>query len=364
MSTADRVRVALLVDGGSRDGVSGGDRYDAALVAAAASHGCSMHTRRVGGLRGAVSLRTADPGADIMVIDSLVAWRAAVGVRRRGRPPAVALVHQRPGGTDGRRALRALRERLDVATYRSCDLVVTTGRAIADDLARRGVGRVEVVEPGCDLPPAAPAAPLRGARRIGLISVANWLPNKGIVDLLDAVERLPDDTVELHLVGRTDVDPAYATEVRSRIDRPSLRGRVTVHGAVGPARVASLVAAADVLVLPSRVESYGMVVAEALALGVPVVGWRAPHLEVLVTDGVDALLADPFDVDALARSIDRLAGDAELLARLTAGAHLRGDSLPRWSSTTTRFFELLTDLVPRPAHRGAWRRPRIEGVGV
>lgn len=310
-------------------------------MAAAPSHGCSMRAVRVGGLRGVLTL----PHADIVVVDSLVAWRAAVGVRRRGRPPAVALVHQRPGGTDGRRVLRALRGRLDVATYRACDLVVTTGPALAADLARRGVARVEVVEPGCDLPPATPGAPLRGVRRIGLISVANWLPNKGILDLLDAVERLPDDAVDLHLVGRTDADPAYAREVRSRIDRPSLRGRVIVHGALPSAQVAAFVAAADALVFPSRVEAYGMVVAEALALGVPVVGWRTPHLEALVTHGVDGLLADPFDVDELARSIARLATDDGLLARVTAGARIRGESLPRWSSTTTRFFELLDEWV-------------------
>lgn len=304
-----------------------------------------MQAVPVGGPRGALSLPTADVGADIVVIDSLVAWRAAASVRRRGRPPTVALVHQRPGGTDGRSVLRAIRERLDVATYRACDLVVTTGQALAHDLDRRGIARVEVVEPGCDLPRGTPVAPLRGARRIGLISVANWLPNKGIVDLLDAVERLPDDAVELHLVGRTDVDPAHAAEIRARIDRPSLRGRVAVHGAVAPAEVASLVTAADALVFPSRVEVYGMVVAEALALGVPVVGWRTPHLEALVTHGVDGLLVDPFDVDALALAIRRLAADDALLARLTAGARRRGESLPRWASTTTRFFELLTDVV-------------------
>lgn len=343
MSRADTagVQVVLLVDAGRREGVSGGDRYDAELVAAARSHGFSMRRVHCRGLRGVFAL----PGADVVVVDSLVAWRAFVGVRRRRRPPTVALVHQRPGGTDGPRGLRALRARLDVATYRACDAVVVTGQALADDLARRGICRVDVIEPGCDLPPAEPAAPLRGACRIGLIDVANWLPNKGIVDVLGAVGRLQGNQVSLHLVGRTDADPAYETAVRSLIERRSLQGRVTVHGSVPPARVASLVAAADAFVFPSRVEAYGMAVAEALALGVPVVGWRTPHLAALVTHEVDGLLAEPFDVDALASAIERLAADDELLGRLTAGARRRGETLPRWSTTTARLLDLLTDLL-------------------
>jgi glycosyltransferase involved in cell wall biosynthesis len=336
--------VVLLLDAGERDGVSGGDRYDAELVAAASSHGFSMRLVRWGRLRRMPGRVPGTGTADIVVIDSLVAWRAAVAVRRRRRPLTVALVHQRPGGTDGSRLARALRERLDLTTYRACDVVVTTGQALADDLARRGARQVHVIEPGCDLPPSEPVAPLRGQRRLGLIAVANWLPNKGIVDLLDAVERLPGDAVSLHLVGRTDVDPRYEAAVRSRVDRPTMRDRVVVHGVESPERVAALLAAADAFVSPSRDEAYGMAVAEALALGVPVVGWQTPHLGALVTHGADGLLVEPFDVGALARAIERLATDDELRADLTAGARRRGAELPRWSTTTEQFFALLSGI--------------------
>ena len=81
---------------------------------------------------------------------------------------------------------------------------------------------------------------LRRGRRIALLNVANWWPNKGVLELLDAVATLPSDRVTLHLVGREDVEPGYGRRVHARLRAPDLAGRVVVHGAAGtgPARPA------------------------------------------------------------------------------------------------------------------------------
>lgn len=346
-SPSSPIRACLLSAG--TDAISGGHRYHQHLLAAAESAGFSMGVVRP-------ALRPRLPAADVVVIDSLYAWTAALAVRRRRRPVTVAIAHQHPGGSDAAGWTRALQSRLDLATYRSCDLIVTPGPILADLLIgvhaidRR---RVAVIEPGCDLPPGEPIPPLRGERRLGLLNVANWLPNKGVLELLEAVASLPLDEVTLHLAGRTDVAPDYTARVLRRIGASDLVDRVVVAGALEPAGIASLYAAADAFAFPSRVETYGSAAAEALAAGLPVIGWRSPHLSNLVDDGCEGLLVEPGQAGALAAAIHRLAVDDTERAKLAAGARRRGARLPTWSDTTDRFFAALARLVAvpvEPAH--------------
>ena len=77
--------------------------------------------------------------------------------------------------------------------------------------------------------------------------------------------------------------------MRARLSRPDLAGRVVVHGPLAAERVAALYRAADVFVLPSLREPYGTVWGEAMAVGLPVVGWRAGNLPHLAEHGREGL---------------------------------------------------------------------------
>ena len=321
--------------------MSGGHLYQRRMADAASLYGVAMHF-----VPAAVWRRP--PRADVLVIDSIAAWRLAPWVYARRPPRWAAAVHQRPGGVDGGWLVRGIRRRLDAFVYRRCDVVVAVSHLLADHLVGEiGLSRrrVRVVEPGCDLRPS-PSAPGRPGAPVVVLSVANWLPNKGIVELLDAFERLPPGEWSLHLVGRDDVNPRYAKRVRAKLDRRGLRDRVVVHGAVDQTRVAELYANADVFVATSAAESYGTACAEALATGLPVVGWRLPHMERLVTDGVEGCLVEPHDIEALAGALARLARDDAWRHHLADGARRRGSSLPTWADTTRRFFAALADSGP------------------
>src|SRR5690606_36877101 len=145
------------------------------------------------------------------------------------------------------------------------------------------VGRTDV-DPRSPAP-GGPPADLRRGRRVALLCVGNWVERKGTLDLLEALALLPPDAAALHLVGRTDVDPRYAARVERRVARGDPAGRVVVHGPVARERVAQLYRSADVFVLPSYREPYGTVYGEAMAAGLPVVGWRAGNLPNLARDG-------------------------------------------------------------------------------
>ncbi len=280
--------------------------------------------------------------ADVVLVDSIAAAYVAPAVRLRR--PMVAVVHQTFGGIDHGRLRTAVQAPLDRLVYTRAARVIAASEALAEDLAAGGVDRrrLEVVAPGSDLAaPEQPLPDLRAGRRVAFLAVGNWVERKGILDLIDAFARLPSDAAILHLVGRDEVDRSYTSRVRARLARPDLTGRVIVHGPLPRGCVATLMAAADALVLPSLREPYGTVYGEALALGCPVVGWRAGNLPHLADDGKEGVLVPPGDVSALAAALGRLASDRAFLERLREGARARGRSLPTWEQSAGRFFEIV-----------------------
>lgn len=286
---------------------------------------------------------------DVVLLDSLAAARLALAPVG---PPLVALLHQPPGGAPPNR----WRAALDRRTYRRACLLVVVSDLLARQVA--DLGRVVVVPPGRDPAGAGPAAStapgaiaaasgvepplnsdpehLRRGRHIGAVCVANWLPHKGILPLLDAVARLPGDALTLHLVGDPDADTGYAAQVKARL--AGLTDRVVVHGSLPPARVAALLAAADVFALPSRGETYGMAHAEALAAGLPVIGWHSGNLPFLVHDGVEGILLPEGDVAGLAAALGGFAADPAQRSRLAANARRRGAELPTWDETASLLY--------------------------
>jgi glycosyltransferase involved in cell wall biosynthesis len=127
---------------------------------------------------------------------------------------------------------------------------------------------------------------------------------------------------------------------------PDLAGRVVVHGPVPAERVALLYRDADVFALPSLREPFGTVWGEAMAAGLPLVGWRAGNLPHLADDGREGLLADPGDVAGLSRALRRLAADEALRGRLAAAAARRAAARPTWAQSAERFFAALREAAP------------------
>ena len=212
--------------------------------------------------------------------------------------------------------------------------------------------RLAVVPPGRDVAsaPSRDAGDLRRGRRVALLCVANWIERKGILELLEAVARLPAETATLHLAGDDGVDRRYAGRVRRRLSAPDLSARVVVHGPLSRERVAELYAAADAFVLPAVREPYGTVWGEAMAFGLPVVGWRAGNLPYLADDGREGLLVAPGDIAALARALADLARYEPLRRRLGDAARRRASTRPTWDESAAAFFQAIrTVLQPAEA---------------
>ncbi len=302
------------------------------------------------GLR--VLRRAVRPRPDVLLLDSIAAAYLGPWLPLRLGVPVAAILHQPPGGIDAGPLRTAVQAVLDRWAYRAADPLLAASAALADDLAAAGLpkDRLRVVPPGRDVAPAPGPAPgdLRRGRRAAVLSVGNWVARKGLLDLLEAVRRLPDDAVTLHLVGDPDAEPRYAARVRDRLADPGLAGRVVVHGPLPVDGVAALYAAADVFALASLREPYGTVLGEAMAAGLPVVGYAAGNLPHLARDGEEGLVVPPGDVAALTTALFRLAADESLRATLAAAAARRAATFPTWEDSAARLFGELRAAAARP----------------
>jgi glycosyltransferase involved in cell wall biosynthesis len=221
-------------------------------------------------------------------------------------------------------------------------------------LEDRGVpaGRIRVVPPGFDRLPTNEADESLRDDTVRALCVAQWIPRKGILDLVRAwtLHERPGATLEL--VGETEADPGYAASVRAAIaEQPGVS--ITVLGPVDDAALATAYAAADLFVLPSRYEGYGVVYAEALAHGLPIIACGVGPIPELVGEDA-AVLVPPEDVEALSGTLDLLLQDAGLRDRMSAAARRRAAELPRWEDTAAGFLGVLREVArkSRPGRAG------------
>ena len=296
---------------------------------------------------GRVLAEVRQKGAQAILLDSIAAaylapwlWTSRLGI------PVLGILHQGPGGI-GQSWLRThLQAPLDRLAYaRACCLMVAS-QSLRDELVSAGFDacRLEVAAPGRDvaeLPTGRNSNPLdlRQGRLAALLCVANWARMKDIVSLLEAFAGLPSQLATLHLAGDEAADPAYGQTVLERLSRSDLKGRVVRHGKLTRLEVADLYQSSDLFVLPSLRETYGTVYGEAMASGLPVVGWKAGNLPHLARHEVEGLVIEPGDLAGLREALQRLASDAPLRERMAAAARARAESFPTWDQTTAGIVE-------------------------
>lgn len=179
------------------------------------------------------------------------------------------------------------------------------------------------------------------------LAVAQWIPRKGLVELVRAWGQVVRPGWALALVGEDDADPAYAGLVRAAI-AAAPAGSVVARGKLSDAELRDAYAAAACFALPSRYEGYGIAFAEALAHGLPVVACATGPVPDLVGPAA-GLLVPVGDEPALAAALARLMDDAALRATMARAALARAAALPTWDDTAQALRTLLQELCSRPA---------------
>jgi glycosyltransferase involved in cell wall biosynthesis len=206
--------------------------------------------------------------------------------------------------------------------------------------------RIAVVPPGTAKPTRSPRPWRPPVRK--LLCVANLVPRKGHELLVEALARIRDLDWSLRCVGSLERDPATAQAVRRLIRTVGLGRRITLAGECPPRSVSHVFRTADAFVLPSFHEGYGMVYAEAMAHGLPIIATTAGAIPETVPSQA-GLLVPPGDPAALARALRRVIAQPLLAARLAAGSRAAGLRLLDWPQATEaweRAFDRLAAFDP------------------
>jgi glycosyltransferase involved in cell wall biosynthesis len=324
---------------------SGGNNYDRRVCAGLAESGWDVRIATVAGAWPAYDyvaradlarVLSAIPDGETVLIDGLIASPAATPLLSHARRLRLVVLLHMPLAT-------ALDERHDTAAKRSerAVLGVATAVVVTSEWSRRQVlmrfaippGRVRVARPGADRADVAPGDAAGGH----LLCVGAIGRHKGQDLLVQALADLAQQLWKCVFVGPLDRDPGFVEQLRTRIAQLGLAGRIRLAGTLTGAALESAYATADVLVVPSRSETYGMVVTEALAHGLPVVATATgglPEALGFADDGNrPGRLVTPDDPAALGAALAEWLCDGEHRRRLRAAALRRRPRLPGWDQT-------------------------------
>ncbi len=347
-------RVVFAVPG-DIDALTGGYGYDRRIVAELRWLGWEVELVALGdgfprpsdAQRDVAQQRLAATPADCpIVIDGLAfGVLPEVATVLQATRPVVALVHH-PLAFETNLAQQEMErlhdsERIALAAARS---VIVTSPATADLLTgpyNVPPDRIEVILPGTDRVPFSVGS---GGPLLHLLAVGAVGARKGFDLLVEALARITHLPWRLTIAGDRGRDAEAVMRLDAAIARHRLEDRIDCTGAVSSERLADLYARADLFVLASRFEGYGMAYAEALAHGLPVVGTTGGAIPQTVPVSAGRLVP-PGDVAALAEVLRELIENDASRRALAAGARAHASTLPTWACSGAQFGRALERLL-------------------
>ncbi|WP_327720589.1 glycosyltransferase family 4 protein [Streptomyces sp. NBC_00490] len=369
LKNADIVPMALrsvhfVMPGGVDDPAvpSGGNAYDRRVSLDLPGFGWQVHKHAVAGEwpRPGASARAELAGVlrglpddTVVLMDGLVACGVPeIVVPEAERLRLAVLVHLPLGDETGLDpVLAAELDAKERAVLRAVPAVVATSDwAVRRLVSHHGLApdRVHVAAPGADIAPLASGTD--GLSR--LLCVAAVTPRKGQHRLVEALATVRDLPWSCVCVGGLAQDPEYVADLRALIAKYGLEHRLHLAGPQAGAELDASYAAADLMVLTSYAETYGMAVTEALARGIPVLATDVGGLPEAVgrapDGGVPGILVPPEDPAALAAELRGWFGEADVRRRLKAAARGRRAALDGWATTARSLAGVLGRLPSEP----------------
>lgn len=317
------------------DRVSGGNVYDLRVAEALRARGIDVRfvPLAVSRVTDAARAMSALPHDALVLVDGLLAVAAsAVLDAHASRIRIVVLAHMVASALPGSpRARTTERER---EALHAAQRVITTSEWTRSELVARGLAepdRIAVALPGTD---SATAPSGSGSGGGHLLCVGAVAPHKGQDVLVNALAGMTDlPGWRCTIAGSLDVDPEFAERVEAVIRAAGIADRVVLTGVLSGTRLEDAYRDADLVVAPSRSESYGMVVAEALARGVPVVAARVGGVPEAIAGSRGGILVRPDDPVALRAVLRRWQVDPGW------GAVLRAEAVRSRSAFATRTWD-------------------------
>lgn len=283
------------------------------------------------------------PAGTVMLIDGLAYGAFSAATLASIPHRIVALVHHPLAFETGIGPDRAafLLASETAALARANHIVVTSAMTAAILQANLAVpaDKLTVAEPGTDEAPRATGtgAPLQ------LLAVGSIVPRKGYTVLIEALRGLAAPDWHLTIAGAVR-DPQELAQVEAAITATGFADRISLAGAVDDASLARLYNKADLFVMPSLFEGYGMVLAEAMARGLPIICTTGGATAETVPDGA-GIKVNPGDARAFADALTCVMGEAALRTKFADASWAAGQKLPRWTDTARTIANVIKDVA-------------------
>ncbi len=336
---------------------SGGNVYDRQTCRGLAAIGWSVHEHSVPGgwpspdeaaLAGLAGALSGIADGELVMLDGLVASAAPEEMASEAdRLRLVVLVHMPLGESSHGGSVTEIRVRERLALSAAAVVVTTsewTRQWLLDHYALPG-SRVRVAEPGVERADLAPGTPSGGE----LLCVGAVTPAKGYDVLLAALATVMDLDWRLVCVGSLDLDPGFVDHLRIAAKESGIADRVCFTGPLTGTDLDNRYAAADVLVLASRAETYGMVVTEALARGLPVIATTVGGVPDALGRELDGtrpgVLVPPDNAPALAQALRGWLLNSDGRQVLRSAAQERRSTLSDWSQTSLTLSRVLAEVA-------------------
>ncbi len=288
------------------------------------------------------AMRNAPPDRPLLVDGLAYGALPSDGLRRVPAPLAVLLHHPLALETGLAPEGAARLETSERAALGVARAVATPSEPTAAQVSEMfGVPReaITVARPGLD---RGPLAARRGDPPV-ILSVGTLTPRKDHATLIAALGRVVDRPWRAVIVGDATRDPACAAMLREAA--APLGDRVAFPGQLDSAALDDAYAGADLFCLPSRYEGYGMVYAEAMTRGLPLVVARNAAAEALLPPDA-ALMTPPGDAEALAAALAAVLDDRDRADRMAEAAREAAEAFPGWENTASVIAAMLRRIAP------------------
>jgi glycosyltransferase involved in cell wall biosynthesis len=255
----------------------------------------------------------------------------------------IVLVHHLRHHEIESKILRFLCIRLESIFFFCADVFVTTSKTTKSEVQQlKGRDRnVFVIYPGVEQNESEITL-TEESNGFNLLFVGDCVRRKGLEYLIESLASLKKDDLYLHVVGRDDRDPAYSEHIIRLIEKNELQSNVIFHGRVDDSTKWKLFHKSHVLVLPSLWEGYGMVIAEAMSCGLPIISTKVGAIPELVKDEINGILVPPADSRSLASAISYLMDNPLVREEYGKKSKYLSRSFNNWLRVGEQFVEIFS----------------------
>jgi glycosyltransferase involved in cell wall biosynthesis len=360
------MRVGLVIYG-SLSNLSGGFLYDRKLVEFLRSQGDSVevvgfpwidYPRHVmQNFSPTLTRQIQEKKVDLWLQDELnhpsLFWMNRRLRRKIGAPVFSVVHHLRSSEEHPPRALWLYRW-IELAYLRSVDAFIfnslTTQKTVQAMMGAIVPGVIATPAGdrfGAGLRPAEIAQRCRQPGPLRLLFIGNLIRRKRLQDVIAALAQLRGEDWQLDVVGRSDIDPGYARELKAQIRRLGLEGRVILRGNLSEDKLKRTLKESQVLSVVSSYEGFGIVYLEGMSYGLPVIASTAGGAREIVEHKKNGRLVAPGDIAAIADALGAYCRDRKLLAAHSLSARAHSESFPTWEQTAQKIREFMISILQR-----------------